>query len=109
MPRSIVSVAITRDAKTRTATAGYTIVPGAIAGSPFLCRVFRKPQTTVDRDEAAPATATIDQMIVLSILDTTAAVKINDLATLPDGSKGKIIRIRRYARTLQCDLETGVE
>jgi hypothetical protein len=112
MPRDIVQITIMRNAQARTATGGHvpTLVP--IPGSPvggWNCRLYRRPEITVHRDEAAPGVATVDPVRILSIIDTTAPVLINDIAKLPEGIDAKIIRIRRYTRTLQCDLETGVE
>lgn len=112
MPRDIVKVPIVRNAAARTATGGRTMTASPIPGSPvdgWDCRLFRKPEISVDRDEGAPGVATVDQVRVLSLLDTTAPVQVNDLAQLPEGINAKIIRVRRYTRTLQCDLETGAE
>lgn len=112
MPRDIVKVPIVRNAAARTATGGRTMTASPIPRSPvdgWDCRLYRKPEISVDRDEGAAGVTTIDQVRVLSILDTTAPVQVNDLVQLPEGINAKIIRVRRYTRTLQCDLETGAE
>ena len=109
MPRDIVPIVVTRTVRTRTATAGYTTATVAVTGSPFQCRVFRVKQTGVDRQELSPATATIDSMVVISFLDTSAGVQIGDIATLPDGRAAKLLRARKYSRTFQWDTEIGVE
>lgn len=84
-----------------------------IAGSPFLARVYRVSQTTVQRDEAQPGTATVDQMQRLSVLDPACPIEVNDIAYLPeaDGSytRAKVIRVRPYGDRCQYDLETGAE
>lgn len=112
MPRDIVQVPIVRSSMARTDTGGHMPTLAPIPGSPeggWNCRLYRRPEITVHRDEGVPGVATVDPVRILSILDTTAPVRINDIARLPEGIDAKIIRIRRYTRTLQCDLETGVE
>jgi hypothetical protein len=112
MPRQFVDIVISRDTFTTSATGGKVPVGAPIPGSPeagWPCRLYRQAQITVKRDEARPGVATIDQVPVLSIQDIACPVKVNDLAALPGGINGKILRIRRYTRTLQCDLETGAE
>ena len=112
MPRDIIKVVIVRPTPARTATGGRTITNTPIPGSPvdgWSCRLYRKPEITVHRDEAGPGVATVDPVSVLSILDLTAPVQIGDIAQLPGGVNAKILRPRRYTHTLQCDLETGAE
>jgi hypothetical protein len=115
MSNRILKIKIVRSVRTRTATGGYTQVEAPIPGSPFPARVFRVSQTTISRDEAQPATATLDVMRRLSILNPSAAVQVNDIAYIPSDSapgameRAKIIRLRRYSDRVQCDLETGVE
>lgn len=112
MPRDIVKAKIVRPTASRTATGGKPTVNVPIPGSPgdgWDCRLFRVSEITVNRIEAAPATALKDTNRRISMIDLTAPVQINDLVQLTDGWIGKIIRIRPYTRTLQCDLEVGVE
>ena len=113
MPLAPVPVRVVRLVKTRTATAGYTTAEADLAGSPFTARVYRAPSATVNRDEAAPATATVDGLRRLSVLDPACPIRIGDVAylPLPDGTaeRAKVLLVRRYADRLQCDLETGAE
>jgi hypothetical protein len=111
MPRDYISVAIVRPGGglIPDGTGGYLSpgTPVAVSGSPFQCRLYRVPQVTVGRDPKPGAMATIDKVQVLSFVNIAAPIRIGDVATLPDGSKATIIRIRHYKRTLQCDLQTG--
>lgn len=106
MSREIISVPVVRKTKTKTATAAYTETEAAVAGSPFECRLYRNTQGVFIRDEKSAGVATIERR-VLSFEDVAAPVKIGDIATLPDGTKAKIQRVRSYDRSLQCDLEEG--
>lgn len=114
MPLNYALVHVARPVSTPSPTFGLTKpVLTEIAGSPFLARVYRVPQTTVQRDEAQPGTATVDQMQRLSVLDPLCGVQVGDIAFLPraDGSfaRAKVIRIRFYSDRIQYDLETGAE
>ena len=114
MPLEYVLARVVRLSSGVSATFGLTKPQEAyLAGSPFLARVYRVPQTTVGRDEAQPGTATLDEMQRMSILDPTCSIQVNDIAylPLPNGTtqRAKIIRCRRYADRVQYDLETGAE
>lgn len=111
MPRATITVPIVRPdaAQTPDGAGGYTQnAPSPIAGSPFACRLYRRSRRTLERDEAEPGIATPDKTQVLSIQDPTADIRINDVATLPNGVQALVLRVRVYARHLQCDIETGV-
>ena len=112
MPRDIVKVNIIRPTRSPTATGGKVVSTVPIPNSPadgWDCRLYRVPEITVHRDEGKTGIATIDNVRRISILDLTAPVQINDLVQMPDGTNAKILRVRKYTRTLQCDLETGAE
>lgn len=113
MPLESVAVRVVRPVRTRTATAGKTTTEAEIDGSPFLARVYRVAETAVDRDEAAPATATLDRMQRLSVPDPACPIRVGDIALLPQPGGGtrraKVLRPRPYGGRVQYDLELGVE
>ena len=114
MPLEYVPVRVVRPGGTVSATFGKSApFETEIAGSPFMARVYRVSQTTVERDEAQAGTATVDQMQRLSVLDPTCPIQVNDIALLPraDGSftRAKVIRPRPYSDRIQYDLEIGAE
>jgi hypothetical protein len=110
---AIVSVAVVRSVRTRTATAGYTASEQPIAGSPFAARVYRRPTRVVSREEAAAGVVTLDSVRAISFVDTTAPVLVGDICLIPlhggGTERAKIERVRDYGDHLQCDLETGAE
>ncbi len=113
MPLDYVPVRVVRLVRTRTAAAGKTTAEAELPGSPFLARVYRVSQSSVDRDEGQPAVATLDQMQRLSVLDPACEIRVGDIAFLPqpDGTtqRAKVLRPRRYGIRTQYDLETGAD
>lgn len=113
MPLDPVPVVIVRAARTHIGGGDYAEVEKPLAGSPFLARVYRAAQSSALRDEAAPGTATLDEMQRLSIADPACPVQVGDIAYLPrlNGSytRARIVRLRFYSDRMQYDLETGAE
>lgn len=113
MPLDYVPVRVTRLVRTRTATGGHINAESELAGSPFLARVYRVASKSVERDEAQPATATVDKLRRLSVLDPACPISVGDMAylPLPGGifERAKALLVRAYADRTQYDLETGAE
>lgn len=115
MSLATVSILIMRPSRALTETLGVAITEAAVAGSPFAGRVYRVQQTTSTRDEAKPGAATIDAMRRISLLNPDADVRKGDIAYLASDDdpsateRALIVRVRRYADRVQCDVETGAE
>lgn len=104
MPRTIITVVITRAQRTPSGAGGYSTANVELTGSPFAARAYRRGAVSVDRWESQPGFVTLDNLPVLSILDPAAPVAIGDTAMMPDGP-ALISRVRRYGRHVQCDLK----
>lgn len=114
MPFKIVSIKIARPGGAMTETLGISRTEPEVAGSPFSGRVYRMPQTTIQRDEGKPGAATIDQMR-RARFDAGADVRKGDILFIPSDDdpsateRALVLRVRRYEHGVQCDLETGAE
>lgn len=114
MSLDFVRVKIVRLVFSVSATGGLSgPLESELAGSPFLARVYRAPQSSVLRDEAQAGTATLDEMRRISIFDPACPADIGNIAYLPrpggPATRAKVMRPRRYSDRVQYDLETGAE
>ena len=76
----------------------------ALPGSPFQARAYLSAFPG-QRHEAEPDVMKTQTSRVLTFQNIAAPVQVGDIATLTDGTSAKILNIRKYDRTLQCDLE----
>jgi hypothetical protein len=74
-----------------------------IHGSPFLGRIYYTETSHTKRYANAPLAAKIRHSKVLSF-DCGADILLGDLVATPDGSYQKVADVRRYGRSVQCDL-----
>ena len=86
---------------------GYTTAIEPIDGSPFRCRDYRASGRTVNFNQSAGGTSTVDTDRRLKFLDVTAPIGEKMQCTLPSGERLLIKRVRKYGWTLQADVESG--
>lgn len=91
MPRGPISITITR--------AG-TILPGAPQVRRYIGSVW-----TGNGREIAPNATMETSRTTISFLDRTYDARVGDLATFPEGSYGRIVNVRKYDLSLQCDIQ----
>jgi hypothetical protein len=110
MPRSIISIPIYRKSSTPDGAGGYTQQLNQIAGSPFLGRIFRRSELkTSGFLSQSPGETNEDTGLIISLDDPNAGVVIDDFAEIFGGQKVRILRVRRYTRSVQCDTVIGVD
>lgn len=118
MPREIIPVRVVREGNNFPDGYGGNTAAGEqdIEGSPFDARLFRAGSGGFDREREDVGETTIEKRRVLTLLDPVAARAIQEgdtfiipacIATGGVETRATIKRIRHYARTVQCDLETG--
>jgi hypothetical protein len=108
----IVNLVIERDAPSLNSRMEPVKALSPIPGSPedgWPCREYRNSQATANRYESPQGTGLKDTMIAVAVQDLACTVAIDDIVTLTNGAKAKVIRVRPYpdAGEIQCDLETG--
>lgn len=76
----------------------------AVPGSPFPARLFLT-RSLGRRHEIIPDVIKAETARVLVFQDPLSDIRVGDVALLPDGSMGKVVDVRRWSRTLQCELQ----
>lgn len=74
-----------------------------LAASPFQGRVYAVRRSASGQN--VPKIAEAQRGTVLSLDDMNAPVAVGDLVTLADGTLFKLLEVRRYDFSLQCDLQ----
>jgi hypothetical protein len=112
-----ISLTITRKTNTPDGAGGYTSVPAAITGSPWMGTPYRNTQvTTTGYDWAKVGVANMDNVVAIRFRASAngglfPALKLNDEITPVFGQNALVKRIRDYSVSgeLQIDVEIGTQ
>lgn len=75
-----------------------------LPGSPFLCGVFTKDGSQTEDKTTDPGLQEIPKQYI-SFQCITLQLQCGDLVTLPDGTSARLLNVRSYRRSLQCDIQ----
>jgi hypothetical protein len=105
----VVNVAVERTAATSKGGSGYGSWETALSGSPFPARIYRLRSSAYQFYQPPEGMTTIDRLRVVAFVLPAPSVEVGDVCTLPDGTVGRILRLRGYADRVDADLEVGTE